>query len=48
MATDPSGAARNGLVTVCIPHNRHGSCVDDGQTFNSLDCDGGGITAAPR
>jgi len=48
-ATDPSGAACNGRVTVCVPRKGgHGSCIDDGHAFNSLDCDGGGVALAPR
>ncbi len=40
-ATDPSGAVSNGRVTLCVPsHGSQGSCFDDGQAFDSLDCDG--------
>jgi hypothetical protein len=36
-ATDGKGGSCEGTVDVCVPHdNGSGSCVDDGQRFNSL------------
>lgn len=35
-ATDASGGSCTGSVTVCVPHDRATSCVNDGQWYNSL------------
>ena len=45
-AADDCGATSVGEVTVCVPHNAASPCVDDGQRFNSLTCDGRGATVA--
>jgi hypothetical protein len=34
-ASDGRGGACHAVVTVCVPHNAGGSCVDDGTAFNS-------------
>ncbi len=34
-ATDPSGASADGSVTVCVPHDQGGGCVDSGQAYDS-------------
>jgi hypothetical protein len=35
-AEDPYGLSCAGTVSVCVPHERHGNCVDDGLSFRSL------------
>ena len=35
-ATDASGGSCTGSVTVCVPHDRATSCINDGQWHNSL------------
>jgi hypothetical protein len=35
-ASDASGAACTGHVTVCVPHDRRDACVDEGQGYDSL------------
>jgi hypothetical protein len=48
-AVDSHGATREGQVEVCIPRHRGDTCIDDGQTVNSLGpCTGkcGGKTLA--
>ena len=37
-ARDEAGATCQGRVTVCVPHAAGGTCVDSGQTVDSLDC----------
>jgi hypothetical protein len=44
-AADGCGATSEGQVTVCVPHDPASPCVDDGQRFNSLACDGASGTA---
>ena len=34
-ATDGAGGNCEGTVSVCVPHDRRSSCVDDGQDFDS-------------
>jgi hypothetical protein len=38
-ATDDRGASCQGHVTVCVPHDNHGACVDQGALFDSTVCD---------
>jgi hypothetical protein len=35
-ATDAKGAACTGTVSVCVPHDRRGACIDTGKRYNSL------------
>ena len=37
-AADDCGASSLARVRVCVPHDAGGTCVDDGQRFNSLAC----------
>lgn len=32
-ASDPLGDRCHGVVTVCVPHDRHGTCGDDGELY---------------
>jgi hypothetical protein len=38
-AADDRGASCQGQVTVCVPHDNHGACVDQGALFDSTVCD---------
>jgi len=38
-AEDGRGAKCEGVVTVCVPHNNKGACVDQGALFDSTVCD---------
>jgi hypothetical protein len=35
-ASDASGAACSGHVSVCVPHDRRDGCRDEGQRYDSL------------